>query len=94
LRGFIATKTRSYFATEDKENSIIFSHRYLGHKFHGLRGFLELTGIVSLGSVWFESGASRGQVKKYKSFSSKEKQIWAIRGKKIKAKENTRKGPA
>jgi hypothetical protein len=34
----------------------------------------------------------RGQVKKYKSFSSKEKQIWVIRGKKIKAKEKNRKG--
>jgi len=34
-----------------------------------------------------------GQVKKYKSFSSKEKQIWAIREKKIKAKENNRKRP-
>jgi len=30
----------------------------------------------------------RGQVKKYKSFSSKEKQIWVIKEKKIKAKEN------
>ncbi len=33
------------------------------------------------------------QVKKYKSFSRKEKQIWAIREKKIKAKKNNRKRP-
>ena len=37
--------------------------------------------------------AFRRQVKRYKSFSSKEKQIWAIRGKKTKAKENIRKRP-
>jgi hypothetical protein len=36
----------------------------------------------------------KGQVKKYKSFSSKEKQIWEIRAKKIKAKRNTRKRPS
>jgi hypothetical protein len=33
----------------------------------------------------------RGQVKKYKSFSSREKQIWEIREKKIKAEEKNRK---
>jgi len=34
------------------------------------------------------------QVKKYKTFSRKEKQIWAIRGKEIKAKRNNRKRPS
>ena len=34
------------------------------------------------------------QVKKYKSFSRKEKQIWAIRAKEIKAKRNNRKRPS
>jgi len=33
------------------------------------------------------------QVKKYESFSRKEKQIWAIRVKKTKAKRNNRKKP-
>ena len=35
-----------------------------------------------------------GQVKKYESFSSKDKQTWAIKEKKIKAKENNRKKPS
>ena len=39
-------------------------------------------------------GAVSGiQVKKYKSFTRKDKQIWAIRGKEIKAKTNNRKRP-
>jgi len=33
----------------------------------------------------------RGQVKEYKLFSSKEKQTWVIKEKKIKAKGNNRK---
>jgi len=41
-----------------------------------------------------EPGDNFGQqVKKYKSFSRKEKQIWAIREKKIRAKRNIRKRP-
>jgi len=40
-----------------------------------------------------KNGQFHGQVKKYKLFSSKEKQIWAIREKEIKAKENNRKRP-
>ena len=42
------------------------------------------------GSTYF---VFRGRAKKYKSFSSKEKLIWAIREKKIKAKEKNRKRP-
>jgi len=40
---------------------------------------------------WAVSGK---QVKKYKSFSRKEKQIWAIRAKEIKAEKNNRKRPS
>ena len=40
-----------------------------------------------LGVIW-------GRVKKYNSFANKEKQIWVIRGKKIKAEENNRKRPS
>ncbi len=36
----------------------------------------------------------RGQLEKNKSFSSKEKQKWVIRGKKTKAKGNNRKRPS
>jgi hypothetical protein len=35
-----------------------------------------------------------GQIKKYETFSSKEKQIWAIRVKEIKAEKNNRKKPS
>jgi hypothetical protein len=35
----------------------------------------------------------RGQVKKYKSFESKEKQKWLKRGKEIKPEENNTKRP-
>jgi hypothetical protein len=42
-----------------------------------------------------EPGDNFGQqVKKYKSFSRKEKQIWAIREKKIKAKRSNGKRPS
>jgi hypothetical protein len=42
-----------------------------------------------------EPGDNFGQqVKKYKSFSRKEKQIWAIREKKIKAKRSNGKKPS
>ena len=43
-------------------------------------------------SIILPAGRSRNE--DYKSFLSKEKQIWAIVAKKIKAKENNRKRPS
>jgi len=46
-------------------------------------------GVDLIGAV-----GSFSRFQKYKSFSRKEKQIWVIREKEIKAKENNRKRPS
>jgi hypothetical protein len=60
--------------------------------------YIEIDKFLSLAAVTrviAEPGDNFGeQVKKYKLFSRKEKQKWAIRGKKIKAKRNNGKRPS
>ena len=50
--------------------------------------------VIGDGREIGELDAKQSRTVRRKSFSSKEKQIWAIRGKKIKAKRKNRKRPS